>query len=123
MNVSKVSSNSMNFGSIKKSAVEKAIKQANGNPSELSKIKTAIEEQKGNPYNIEGLPSHEYYNYIVIKQGDHSGMCFMTLEEACRDANGSKQRDVWKKEAEMRRNQQKPQFDKLASELLDSCED
>ena len=123
MDITKINSNSMNFGNIKKSAVEVAIREANGNLNKLSRIKDAIEKQKNNPYDIKGLPSHEYYNYIVVKQGKTSGMSAMTLEEACQTANTNKQIDELVIKAEMRKNQQKPEFEKMAKELLDSCEE
>ena len=124
MNITKVNSSSMNFGSIKKSAAEKAIKAANGDVSKLGYLEEMIQEQKENRrYDIEGLPSYEYYNYIVCKKGANSGQCFMKLEEACRYANMMNQSDAIKEDQEIKKMEQRPTFDEMAQRLLDSCEE
>lgn len=123
MNISKINANTTSFGSIKKSAVEKAIKQADGDISKLRSIKTLIEDQKSNPYDIKGLPSHEYYNFIVIKPGSHSGMCYMTLEESCSAAVRAAEADKLKETRETEKLKNKPEADRIINDLLNSCED
>ena len=124
MNITKVNSSSMNFGSIKKSAAEKAIEAANGDVSKLGYLEEMIQEQKENRrYDIEGLPSYEYYNYIVCKKGANGGQCFMELEEACIYANMQNESDAIKEDQEIKKMKQKPTFDKMAQRLLDSCEE
>ena len=124
MNITKVSSSSMNFGSIKKSAATNAIKAANGDASKLGPLEKMIQEQKENHrYDIEGVSSHECYNYIVCKRGTRSGRYFVYLEEACRYANTMDKSDAIKESQEIKKTEQKPTFDEMAKRLLDMCEE
>ena len=123
MNISKVSLNSANFGSIKRSAAARAIELANGDSKKLFDVSAAIEDQRNNKrYDIKGLPAYESCNYIVVKRGEDSGERFMNLENACNYASMRQHLDI---KAERLKAAQGvlPDFKLFANSLLDMCED
>jgi len=70
MNISPVSLNSMNFGQVTRSAVQKAIKSADGNIQNLETIRDCMVEQiSNNRYDVHGMLSGvEDFNYMVQKK-------------------------------------------------------
>ena len=124
MNVSGISAYSPSFGQVKRSAAEKAIESCNGDIGKISRVKQQVEDQKDNyRYDIKGLGPREYYNYIVVKRGENSGMCYMTLDEACYYANRSAAYEEIKEASERKKQEHNDEFNKIADSVLEDCPD
>ena len=127
MNISPISVNHINFGQVKRSAVRKAIKEANGNVQNLEFIRDCIVDQKdNNRYHIYSISAEPDFNYLVMKPGTLVSYKCMTLSEACDCATKHKLQDEYDdriKESESKHIQRKSDFDEYAQVLLASCEE
>jgi len=118
MQVSRVNVNSFGFGRIRKSAVSLAIKDADGDIKKLDEIKKEIEGQKNSRYDILG---GEPLRYKVVNPNTERlyPENFDKLSDACRYAEAMEEQDA----LEAKKEQDRPKFEQLAQELLDSCEE
>ena len=125
MRISSINAYAPSFGQIRKSAVLNAIDDAKGDITKLNLLRDLIEEQRDN---------HSYdvmYRYEVVKNssGSHEGW-YHDIQSACQKATKLLEDDKKRIQEEERIiqeqeriNRDKPRFDKLAQEILDSCEE
>ena len=110
------------FGKVYKSAAKNAIKETEGDADELKCVRQLIEEQQDNKhFDIIGLPSRDYYNYMILKSGEEFGFCYMTLDKACNAATKYKNYEIEQEKAE--RLQEEADAEDLIKEILEKCPD
>ena len=101
MNVSKINSNSLNFGVVKRRAQERAIGLANGDTSKLREVINLIDSQKtNNKYDVDFMSSGKYFGYVVTQRiGYDNKHYFVNFYNACQYAEERKKLDIWSEKA------------------------
>ena len=118
--ISKIYAFSPAFGAVTKTAAKKAIEKTEGDLTEIEKLKTVIaEDQNKNVPNVEiDFKPHNQNSenglYYITGKGDYN-----YLESQCADFNIACERA---KKFQTVIND-KPQFEKIEKEILDSCAD
>ena len=121
MNISGMG-HSLNFGQVKRSAAKAAIEEAKYNVDELYEIEKNIKKQKDNhAYPISVDPSLPYKHYIISLGEGRRTVC-RSFNDACKTASDFKAHDD-KANGLPTNKDNKPKFDKMATKILENCEE